>query len=189
MATSRYHIYGLVDPRSCELYYVGQTKRALHDRMDEHFFDSTDTLVSKKNQAIIASGQLPQIIRLDTADDETTAFHKELYYIHWFSAQGKGLKNREAQGWFFKSYEDAFGSQGHKNQTSASGKRPKARKAIPALNKETYGKVQELCSTLDANNIAELEEAWRAWLATPGKQRPKHPDNAFIAFCRQKLQS
>jgi hypothetical protein len=39
-----------------ELYYIGKTRRVLHDRIDEHFFDAADTLVAKKNRAIIQSG-------------------------------------------------------------------------------------------------------------------------------------
>jgi hypothetical protein len=49
--------------------------------------------------------------------------------------------------------------------------------------------VQALCATLDTDNIAELETAWRAWLSTPGKTPPRNPDAAFVAFCKKKLQS
>ena len=78
MAKTPYLIYGLIDPRNHELYYIGKTRRVLHDRMDEHFFDTAETLVAKKNHAIRQSGHLPQILKLDTAEDEATAFHKEL---------------------------------------------------------------------------------------------------------------
>ena len=189
MAKTPYLIYGLIDPRNHELYYMGQTRRVLHDRMDEHFFDAADTLVAKKNQAILASGGLPHIVKLDTAEDEAAAFHKELYWIHSFAGQGRGLKNREAQGWFRKRYDEAFGTQIPPKAFPASRARPKAGKAIPDLHPETYGRVQTLCPTLDANNLAELETEWRAWLATPGKQAPRHPDAAFLAFCQRKLQS
>jgi hypothetical protein len=56
------------------------------------------------------------------------------------------------------------------------------------LHPDTYGKAQGEHPTLDDNDIAELEQAWRTWLATPGKTRPKNPDAAFLAFCRRKLQ-
>lgn len=188
MAKTTYHIYGLIDPRSHELYYVGKTMRVLHDRMDEHFFASADTLVSKKNRAIIASGGLPQIIKLNTAEDEATAFHKELYWIHFFAGQGTGLKNREAQAWFLKRYDEAFGGQDRKTPFPASGKRLRAGKPIPKLKPDTHGKVQEQYPTLDDINIAELEAEWRTWLSQPGKTRPQNPDAAFVAFCKQKLQ-
>jgi hypothetical protein len=189
MAKTPYLIYGLIDPRNHQLYYVGKTRRVLHDRMDEHFFDAAETLVSRKNHAIRQSGVLPQILKLDTAEDEATAFHKELYWIHYFTGQGRGLKNREAQAWFRKRYDEAFGTQAPQNAFPASRARPRAGKAIPDLHPETYGKIQALCPTLDANDIAELEAHWRAWLATLGKQPPQHPDAAFLAFCKRKLQS
>jgi hypothetical protein len=189
MTKTPYLIYGLIDPRNHELYYVGKTRRVLHDRMDEHFFDAADTLVAKKNRAILASGGLPQILKLDTAVDEATAFHKELAWIHTFAGQGRELKNREAQAWFRKRYDEVFGAQEPKNPSPVSRARPRAGKAIPDLHPETYGKVQALCSTLNANDIAELEAEWRAWLATPGKEPTKHPDAAFLAFCKRKLQS
>jgi hypothetical protein len=145
--------------------------------------------VARKNHAIRQSGHLPQILKLDTAEDETTAFHKELYWIHTFAGQGGGLKNREAQAWFRRRYDKAFGAQEPQNAFPASSARPRAGKAIPDLHPGTYSKVQALCSTLDANDITELETEWRAWLATPGKQPPKHPDAAFLAFCKRKLQT
>src|ERR671916_8296 len=49
---STYKIYLLVDPRSHAPYYVGQTRRPLYDRMDEHFFEQAETLVAKKNRAM-----------------------------------------------------------------------------------------------------------------------------------------
>ena len=44
MAKTPYLIYGLIDPRNHKLYYIGKTRRVLHDRMDEHFFDAAETL-------------------------------------------------------------------------------------------------------------------------------------------------
>ena len=133
MASSPYLIYGLIDPRNHELYYIGKTRRVLHDRIDEHFFDAADTLVAKKNRAIIQSGGLPQILRLETAEDEATAFHKELAWIHTFAGQGRELKNREAQAWFRKRYDDTFGSSDRKTASPALSKPPRPGKPIPNL--------------------------------------------------------
>ena len=65
-----YKIYALVDPRDQEIHYIGQTQRALFDRGGEHCYESGQTWVSKKNQAIMKSGQQPQIIKLDETRDE-----------------------------------------------------------------------------------------------------------------------
>jgi hypothetical protein len=106
---STYKIYLLVDPRSHTPYYVGQTRRPLYDRMDEHFFEQAEALVAKKNRAIILSGLLPVVVKLDEVRDAQAAFHRELYWIHKLAAEGHVLKNREAQGWFPQRYEEAFG--------------------------------------------------------------------------------
>ena len=104
-----YKIYLLVDPRSHVPYYVGQTQRPLYDRMDEHFFDHAGTMAAKKNRAIIQSGLLPVVVKLDEVKDARTAFHRELYWIHKLAAEGHHLKNREAQGWFMARYGETFG--------------------------------------------------------------------------------
>lgn len=176
-------IYGLIDPRNHRLYYIGKTARVLEERMDEHFFDSGNTQVAKKNHAIIQSGQQPHILLLEEGiEDEAVAFHKELHWIHYWTSQGKPLRNREAQHWFRERYDDAF---------SGTRSRPAAKanaQAIPALQANTYARVQALCPTLDHDDITELEIAWRTWLATPGKTPPKKPDAAFTAFCQKKLE-
>jgi hypothetical protein len=104
-----YKIYLLVDPRSHAPYYMGQTQRPLYDRMDEHFFEHAETLAAKKNRAIIQSGLLPAVVKLDEVKDARTAFHRELYWIHKLAAEGHHLKNREAQGWFMARYGETFG--------------------------------------------------------------------------------
>ncbi|MBI3797219.1 MAG: hypothetical protein HY268_09680 [Deltaproteobacteria bacterium] len=45
-------IYGLIDPRNNELYYIGQTRRDLVERTDKHLFESGNSLVYKRNCAI-----------------------------------------------------------------------------------------------------------------------------------------
>ena len=136
------------------------------------------------------SGKQPQILLLEEGiQDEAIAFHKELYWIHYWAAQGKPLRNREAQRWFRERYDDTFGRSGKASSLpEPRQQRPKASQIIPALRPETYGRIQALCPTLDQNDIAELEATWRTWLATPGKTPPRQPDAAFIAFCQRKLE-
>jgi hypothetical protein len=104
-----YTIYGLIDPRTSEVYYVGQTQRRLIERTDEHFFDAVDTLVSRRNQALLKLGLVPGIVKLGEAADERTAFHAELSWIHTLTLRGTRLLNREAQPWFCERYHALFG--------------------------------------------------------------------------------
>ncbi|MBI3797220.1 MAG: hypothetical protein HY268_09685 [Deltaproteobacteria bacterium] len=41
-------------------------------------------------------------MRLAEAQDARAAFHAELYWIHFWTMQGKRLLNREAQPWFYQ---------------------------------------------------------------------------------------
>jgi hypothetical protein len=43
---------------------------------------------------------------------------------------------------------------------------------------ETYEKAREAAPTWD---VYVLEQEWRMWMSEP----PRHPDNAFIGFCRK----
>jgi hypothetical protein len=131
-----YKIYLLVDPRSHVPYYVGQTQRPLYDRMDEHFFDHAWTLAAKKNRAIIQSGLLPVVVKLDEVKDARTAFHRELYWIHKLAAEGHHLKNREAQGWFMARYGETFG---RKETAKREGAGEGTRRHGAALAQERHG--------------------------------------------------
>ena len=175
-----FRIYGLIDPRDHRFYYVGRTGRALHDRLDEHFFAQGDTRVSGKNQAIQKSGQLPQVVVLDAARDETTAFHRELYWIHKLASEGHTLKNREAQAWFVRRYEERVSGRGQSPPAKTGKKGERTPKKQPLLLKaETYRKAKELAPGVD---IQAEEAAWRKWLAQPGKTPPRNPDAHFLTF-------
>ena len=177
-------IYGLIDPRNNELYYVGQTRRDLVERTDEHFFESKDTPVSKRNQAILQLGKAPAILKLAEVTSEEAAFHAELYWIHSWAMQGKRLLNREAQPWFVENYTALLDPVRLKEGRSALGKDASAKKRapVPALRTETYAKAKKIAPERD---IHALEKEWRAWMASKNRA-PDYPDSAFLAFCKKK---
>ena len=53
--------------------------------------------------------------------------------------------------------------------------------SLPFLMPDTYEKAKEAAPGWD---VYALEQEWREWAT--GKKAPKHPDRAFIAFCRKK---
>ena len=53
--------------------------------------------------------------------------------------------------------------------------------SLPLLMPDTYEKAREAAPGWD---IYALEREWREWAV--GKKIPKHPDRAFVAFCRRK---
>jgi len=54
--------------------------------------------------------------------------------------------------------------------------------AAVVLNLDTYAKARKCAPTWD---IYHLEEKWRGWMAGKDGERPKHPDAAFLGFCRK----
>ena len=180
-----YTIYGLIDPRNNEIYYIGQTRRDLVERTDEHFFESGDSLVARRNRAIMRLGLVPAIVKLAETQDARTAFHAELYWIHFWTMQGKRLLNREAQPWFHQRYsEQVARRRPEETQTPpVSKRRVKNVVRLPALRKDTYARAKQVAPR---QNIRTLEKEWRTWIAEAGKTLPEHPDAAFIAFCKKK---
>jgi plasmid replication initiation protein len=67
-----------------------------------------------------------------------------------------------------------------------TSRRMSARKGnvrLPRLTPETFEKAKRVAPGRD---IYSLESEWREWIE--GKEKPKSPDAAFIAFCRKKYQ-
>jgi hypothetical protein len=180
-----YTIYGLIDPRNNELYYIGRTRRDLIERTDEHFFESKETLVSKRNRAILQLGKVPAILKLAEAASQEAAFHAELYWIHLWAMQGKRLLNREAQPWFVENYETLLDPERWKTKNNRqTAIKPTVKKItrIPALRAETYAKAKAVTPGRD---VYALEKEWRDWMGSK-QQVPDYPDAAFLAFCKKK---
>jgi hypothetical protein len=164
MSRTTYTIYGLIDPRTNELYYIGRTRRNLVERTDEHFFEAAETpaspgrsaqratasgtLVAKRNRAIRALGMVPGILKLGEAADAPAAFHAELYWIHFWTVQGKRLLNRETQPWFYERYEALFSPrvEGPKRQAAGQSPAPSAPKlqGAPWTEQEDTALVQKV---------------------------------------------
>jgi hypothetical protein len=150
-------IYGLIDPRNNELYYVGRTRRDLVERSDEHFFESKDTLVSKRNRAILQLGMTPGIVKLAEVAQAEAAFHAELYWIHYWAMQGKRLLNREAQPWFVEQYRTLLDPKRWEEKPprrDSKRSREQTISRIPALQAATYAKAEH---AFPGGDVRELE--------------------------------
>jgi hypothetical protein len=88
-------IYGLFDPRTGHLRYVGRTTNLVR-RFKAHC-TSSDTINKRKYawiQDLRRLGLLPEIQELDTADDDTVT-DLENFYIGYFRMLGADLTNGE----------------------------------------------------------------------------------------------
>jgi len=63
-----HYIYGLADPFSHQLRYIGQTNNLLR-RYNEHIEDDNDTPKCRWIKSIQARGQQPVLVHLDTCEE------------------------------------------------------------------------------------------------------------------------
>jgi hypothetical protein len=80
-----YKIYGLVDPRTNEIRYVGKTKRTLRVRLRAHINDRPKSNTYKHNwiNQLKQINLEPIIIELELCD-ENTWIEREKYWISYF---------------------------------------------------------------------------------------------------------
>lgn len=72
-----YYVYALLDPRTESIYYVGQTTNIV-DRLYAHKYNGSKSKLSipvyARTKEILKSGELPQLIVLDTVE----TYHLEI---------------------------------------------------------------------------------------------------------------
>lgn len=90
----RFKIYGLIDPRTNELKYIGQTSRVLYGRFIEHL--KYDNKVSKKSFWIKKLKSLflcPEIVLINTVNTIEESNTEEVFWISYFKFIGCHLLN------------------------------------------------------------------------------------------------
>lgn len=74
------HIYGLIDPRTHGICYVGQSIDYLQ-RFKQHLLDNNDTPKTRWLAELKAAGMTPHIVILDKATTKQEANYKENWWI------------------------------------------------------------------------------------------------------------
>lgn len=93
-------VYGIIDPRSDALFYIGQT-RCFARRRSEHL-EGTDQISGLVIRQIQEAGFLPHFLVLERHDNEETALRAEIYWIETLLARGIELTNAQA----FEGFND-----------------------------------------------------------------------------------
>jgi hypothetical protein len=97
-------IYGLVDPRTQELRYVGKTTKGLKVRWLEHLRDHKREKVKARGLGhrqkwcalLERLGLQPEIFEIETVDGD--GCEEEIHYIAYFKSIGCALTNKSAGG-------------------------------------------------------------------------------------------
>lgn len=90
-------IYGLIDPRTSELRYVGQTSRRVKTRLTAHLKSASDKSklhVAVWLRGVLLDGLCPDIEVFEAFEDDAEADEAEAFWIQYFSSIGCRLTNR-----------------------------------------------------------------------------------------------
>jgi hypothetical protein len=88
-------IYGLVDPRTQQIKYVGKTNQSLGKRLSQHVHHYG---VKRRNRQscwianMLKNGVKPEIVEIEQTD-ETSWQEAEIFWIAYFRSIGADLKN------------------------------------------------------------------------------------------------
>jgi len=87
-------VYGIIDPRTDALFYIGQT-RSFARRKAEHL-EGTDQISGLVIRQIVEAGFLPHFVVLERHTNEETALRAEIFWIETLLGRGIDLVNSQA---------------------------------------------------------------------------------------------
>lgn len=85
-------IYGLIDPRTGELRYVGKTGKSLNIRLFGHLGDHRRNHRTSWIKSVVDSGEIPDIFEIDEVPDDYWQ-ESEKFWINYFRYIGANLTN------------------------------------------------------------------------------------------------
>lgn len=149
-------IYGLVDPRTNQLRYIGQTRRKLEKRLSQHITAAkrgTSLHSSAWIRGLVDGGLSPECFVVETLYNQDDANSAEQFWIEYFKFIGCDLVNR------------AIGGGQVRGWRHTTEQREKWRRERSGVNAPRYGQPKT------PEEIAKLSASMKAvW------QRQPHPN-------------
>jgi len=87
-------VYGIIDPRTNALFYIGQT--GCYSRRRSEHLEGTDQISGLVIRQIIEAGFLPHFVGLECHDREESALRAEIFWIELLLSRGVALVNSQA---------------------------------------------------------------------------------------------
>lgn len=139
MSDTRYKIYKLIDPITNEVRYVGQTKRSLEQRLNEHIKGYGQKTNSHKRNWIksLLKQDLKPIIELQESGlTKSLVSEREIYWIQYYKDNGSKLTNATSGGGGPLDYS-------HSEETKAKLKKSLTGRKLSETHRENIGKARE----------------------------------------------
>lgn len=157
MENTRYKIYKLIDPITKDVRYVGQTKRSLEQRLNEHvkgYGQKTNTFKRNWINKLLKQGLTPIIELQESGLTKSTVSEREIYWIKFYKEHDFKLTNATSGGEGPLDYK-------HSEETRAKLKKSLTGRYLSESHRKNIGK---------ASTGRLLSEDSRAKLADRVKQ-------------------
>lgn len=95
-----YKIYGLIDPRTNKLCYIGYTTQTLKKRLRQHLNPKEENMckIAKLQRYLNRYNKKLTIFEICNCKSEEEMYEKEIFYISHFKKLGYNLKNIQSGG-------------------------------------------------------------------------------------------
>ena len=105
-----YKIYGLIDPRTNKICYIGYTTQLLKTRLLQHLNPIPNNLskIAKLHRYLKRNGLKLSIIEICNCKNEEEMYEKEIFYISHFKNIGYDLKNIQKGGKITINEEESY---------------------------------------------------------------------------------
>jgi hypothetical protein len=154
MLTSKFLIYGLVDPRDGQLRYVGKTEGSLRVRLNHHVHRAlrqrTNTYKGAWVRSVLRDGLRPDIVELEACPGHDDLVEAEQWHIAYWRSLGCRLTNLTAGG---------EGAVGYRHTQETRARISKAKLGVPHTEAWKLSR-RELSPITEAEIVREYEKGF-----------------------------
>jgi Uri superfamily endonuclease len=160
-------IYGLKNPLTDKVFYIGKTVKSLEQRLSAHLKDDGNEQKRKIIDEMLSQGIKPEIVQIETLnyttiEEEIAALLREEFWIKEYKSKGALLCNVAGNGAKFKPKPLSSYIKAHPNKTTPTSIRFDDDKLKYLKEKEKIESPQKVVNFL-------LEEYWIRNKIIPGE--------------------
>lgn len=107
---NKYKIYGLIDPRTNKICYIGFTQQGLKKRLTQHLNPkpTNESKIAKLHRFLKSKNLKLTIVEIENCKSLEDMYDKEIYYISYYKNLGYKLKNIQDGGKIGVNSEESY---------------------------------------------------------------------------------